>query len=284
VDLSLHSNGNRLLVFARKPAPVQVSYLGYASTTGVSAIDYRLTDPHIDPPGQTDGDYTEQLVRLPDTWWCYSPLADAPPVMPAPAASRGFVTFGCLNNFAKVTPAAIALWSRILLATPGSRLVLLAGVGEIQARAGRAFATLGIDPARLDFVNRQSFAGYLGTYHRIDIALDTMPFNGGTTTCDALWMGVPVITQAGCIGVSRVGRSLLNNLNLQELVAVDPDGYVDAAVSLAKDTVRLAALRASMRDRLRSSPLTDAARFARNVEASFRCMWNRWCQGDVASL
>jgi protein O-GlcNAc transferase len=277
VDLTAHTAGTRLLVFARKPAPVQVTYLSYCSTTGLETIDYRLSDPYLDPPETDLRNYTEKTVRLPETYWCYS----APELLvePAPNANPSVMTFGCLNNFAKVTDAAVAVWARVLRAVPASRLLLFAPAGIPRDRVNRVFQAKEVDPARVDFVGRQDYRSYLATFDRIHIALDPFPFTGGTTTCDALWMGVPVVTRAGQTAVSRGGASLLSNTGLPDLIARTDDRYVEIATSLARDRTRLTDLRTTLRPRLQSSPLMNAPRFTRNVEHAFRAMWRTWCDG-----
>jgi predicted O-linked N-acetylglucosamine transferase (SPINDLY family) len=279
VDLALHTAGNRLLTFARKPAPVQVTFAGYPGTTGLSAIDYRLTDPYLDPPGQEHDDavYAEESVRLPATFWCYEPLAGGPDVHPLPASGRGFTTFGCLNGFARTNAPVLALWARVLRAVDRSRLLLLAPEGAHRRAAREQLASQGVSPDRVHFVARQPRREYLETYHGIDVVLDTFPYNGHTTSLDALWMGVPVVTLAGRTAVGRAGLSQLTNLGLPELVAATPDEFVRIAVTLARDVPRLGALRAGLRDRMRDSPLMDAPAFARGVETAYRQMWQRWC-------
>ena len=222
VDLTMHMANNRLLVFARKPAPVQVTYLAYCGTTGLGTMDYRLTDPYLDPPGQDERFYCEQSVRLPETYWCYRPPIETPPVNALPALEAGHVSFGCLNNFCKVTPPALAAWSRLLQAVPGSRLLLHAHAGSHRDRVRGFLAEQGISAERLAFVDFLPTAEYFGVYQRIDVALDPFPYGGGTTTCDALWMGVPVVSLAGQTAVGRGGVSILSNLGLPELVACDP--------------------------------------------------------------
>ncbi len=279
VDLTMHMANNRLPLFARKPAPVQVTYLAYASTTGLDTIDYRLTDPFLDPPGADGRFYSERSVRLPETYWCYQPGIATPEVSPLPALSAsGRVTFGCLNNFCKVTLATLAAWSRLLRAVPDSALVLHAREGSHRARVRETLAREGVDPARVRFVGFLPLPEYFARYHEIDIGLDPFPYTGGTTTCDALWMGVPVVTLAGKTAFSRGGLSLLSNLGLPELAARDTEDYVEIAAGLARELPRLAALRASLRERMRRSPLTDAPRFARHVEDAYREMWRGWCQ------
>jgi protein O-GlcNAc transferase len=286
VDLSGHTGGNLLPVFARKPAPVQVSYLGFPAGTGLGTIDYRLTDRWADPLGATG--VTEQLVRLPETAWCFSPLSGSPPVGELPAAHCRHVTFGCFNNFAKVTEEMLRLWVRILQRVPESRLVLknlAVGNYAVAQRLHALFAQQGIGTDRLKLLSRtQSSLEHLQCYHGIDLALDTFPYHGTTTTCEALWMGVPVITLAGSRHVARVGVSLLSNVGLPELVADSVEDYVEKAVALANDRSRLAALRAGLRERMQRSPLMDAPRFARNMESAYRAMWRQWCGRPDANI
>ncbi|MGD0542162.1 MAG: tetratricopeptide repeat protein [Tepidisphaeraceae bacterium] len=273
VDLTMHMASNRLLVFARKPAPIQATYLAYAGTTGLDTIDYRITDPHLDPPGSSDQPYAERSIRLEETYWCYEPPLDSPDITPPPAASSGFVTFGCLNNFCKVTTATLQAWLRILAAVPNSRLLLHASPGSHRDRISRSLADCRIDPQRLGFVAKLSIAQYLRQYNNIDIGLDPFPYVGGTTTCDALWMGVPVVTLRGQTAISRGGASILTNIGLPELIAHSPEEYVHLATDLAMDLPRLSHLRSNLREKMRGSPLMDAPRFARNMEAVFRQMW-----------
>ncbi len=279
VDLAGHIAGDRLLVFARKPAPIQVTYLGYQNTTGMAAMDYRLTDAWSDPPGMTERFYTETLVRLPRTFFCYHPLDDTLDLMPLSARLRGVITFGSFNNFAKVTPQVIATWAQILLAVPESRLVLLANLGEtLSEYVYRSFESHGVDWNRIDLHSRRRLRAFRELIAEVDIALDPFPFNGHTTTCDSLWMGVPVIMQVGTTYASRFGSSALVNLGLEELVASTPEQYIQTAVTLAQDQPRLETLRAELRDRMQRSPLLDAQQFARNLEAAYRAMWTAWCQ------
>jgi protein O-GlcNAc transferase len=276
VDLTLHMAENRMLLFARRPAPVQVTWLGYPGTTGLDAMDYRLTDPYLDPPDETDAAYAEKSIRLPHTFWCIDPAAlkaaDMPDVNSLPALQAGHVTFGCLNNFCKVNQPLLKLWARVLDAVPGSRLVLLAPPGSRRQWVGQ---TLG---DRVDFVSRQSRERYLKYYHRIDLGLDTLPYNGHTTTLDSLWMGVPVVTLVGRTVVGRAGLSQLSNVGLAELAATTPEQFVELAAILAADLPRLAGIRRTLRDRMRASPLIDAARFARDIESAYRQMWLTWCK------
>lgn len=283
VDLAGHSAGNRVLLFARKPAPVQVNWLGYLCTTGLRAMDYRISDNWADPPGMTEDQYTERLLRLPDAFVCYAPAA-APPTGSLPALSAGYVTFASFNNLAKLTDEVIALWSRVLQAVPGARLLLKAG-GLSEAcgreRVVEAFASHGIPEARLELVAWDaSYEEHIARFSQADIALDTFPCNGGTTSFDSLWMGLPVISLAGDRFLSRMGVSMLNNLELQELIAADTDEYVQIAASLARDLGRLAALRAGLRARMAGSPLTNAVRFTRHLEEAYRTIWRTWCSGS----
>jgi predicted O-linked N-acetylglucosamine transferase (SPINDLY family) len=274
VDLSMHMANNRLLVFARKPAPVQVTYLAYCGTTGLRTMDFRLTDPFLDPPDGDERNYTERSIRLPETYWCYQPPDDSPPVSRLPAWQSGGVTFGCLNNFCKVTAPTLVAWSRLLQVLPQARLLLHAQAGCHRDRVRDYFANQGIEADRLSFVDRVPLIEYMRLYQEVDVALDPFPYGGGTTTCDALWMGVPVISRAGSTAVSRSGLSILSNVGLAELVAFDGEQYVQRALELAQDLPRLSVLRAGLRQRMQDSPLMDAPRFARNVEAAYRCMWD----------
>jgi predicted O-linked N-acetylglucosamine transferase (SPINDLY family) len=273
VDLSMHMANNRLLVFARKPAPVQVTYLAYCGTTGLRAMDYRLTDPYLDPPDREERYYSERSIHLPETYWCYQPVDNSPPVNPLPARQPGQVTFACLNNFCKVTSPTLAAWSRLLLALPQARLLLHAQTGSHRDRVRRYLASQGIATERLRFVGRLPLVEYLRLYQAVDMALDPYPYGGGTTTCDALWMGVPVLSLAGPSAVSRGGLSILSNMGLAEWVAYDWQQYEQRAIVWAQDLPRLRDLRASLRQRMQNSPLMDAPRFARHVEAAYRRMW-----------
>jgi predicted O-linked N-acetylglucosamine transferase (SPINDLY family) len=278
VDLTMHMADNRLLAFARKPAPVQVSWLAYPGTTGVRAIDYRLSDPHLDPVTATDAElpYAEETLRLPETFWCYDPLTEGLEVGPLPAARQGAVTFGCLNNFCKIDDATLRLWARVLAAVPTSRLVVLAPRGAARDRTMRVLGAAGIAAERVEPVEPRPRRAYLELYQRIDVCLDTHPYNGHTTSLDALWMGVPVVTRVGDTVVGRAGLSQLANLGLTDLATHDEGDFVTVATRLATDRPRLAALRSSLRPRFDASPLRDAARFARNLEAAYRRMWHRW--------
>jgi protein O-GlcNAc transferase len=269
-----------LLVFAQKPAPVQVSYLGYADTTGLESIDYRFTDVHADPPESSGQFYTEELVYLAPTFLNYRPPADCPEVSPLPARQAA-ITFGSLNHLPKINPKTIEIWSQILRQTPSSRLIIksLSGLEFLPTRQRilDLFAQRGIDSSRILLrPGNPRPHEHLKTYHEIDIALDTFPYNGTTTTCESLWMGVPVVTLAGRRHAGRVGVSLLTNAGLADLIARDPSHYIELATQLAGDRPRLGELRENLRDRLTRSALTDGPKFARSVEAVYRVMWRRW--------
>src|SRR5271170_337320 len=277
VDLALHTGHNRLLVFAYKPAPVQVTWLGYAGSTGLETMDYRFSDPYLDPPDTDLSVYSEQTLRLPETYWCYQPGGETPQVAPLPALAAGYVTLGCLNNFAKVSPATVDLWLRILREVSESRLIVHAKPGAHQNVVRERLKQNQIATERLEFLSEQSWEKYIDTYNRIDMALDPFPYNGGITTFDSLYMGVPVISLEGKTAVGRAGKSLLSNVGLPELIADTPEEYVQIAVKLAGDLPRLSELRKTLRGRMEASPLMDAKRFARNIEAAYREMWRRWC-------
>ena len=277
VDLTMHTAGNRLPTFARQPAPVQVTWLAYPGSTGLHGIGYRLTDAHMDPPGEDAAWSAEQPVRLPDCWCCYDPLGESPGINDLPALSTGFVTFGSLNNFAKVNDGVLALWARVLEAGKGSRLVMLCPEGRTRERVRAFFGARGIATERVEMVGVVSRWEYLRHYQRIDLGLDPFPYNGMTTTCDALWMGAPVLTWPGKMPASRAGLSILSCVGLGELAADSEDGYVRMAMEQAGNLPRLAGWRSTLRARMLASPLMDAPRFAGNVEAAYRSLWERWC-------
>lgn len=280
VDLAGHTAGNRLLAFARRPAPVQVSWLGYPADTGLSAISHRLVDSTTDPE---DGD--ARVVRLPRGFLCYGPPGDAPAVTPLPALAAGRVTFGSFNNLNKVNPAVIALWASVLHRVPGSRLLLKSRplADPHTARMVRdRFATHGIAADRLELRGwTESAQAHLAAYGAVDIALDTFPYGGTTTTCDALWMGVPVVTLRGDRHAARVGASLLARLGLDGLAADTAPAFAAAAAGLAGDLPALERLRAGLRARMAASPLCDAHGFARQMEDAYRALWAGWCAGPL---
>lgn len=280
VDLAGHSAHNRLGVFARKPAPVQVSWLGYPASTGLTTVDYRLSDPWLTPP-DTPEYFSETLWNLPRPAHCYSPPCEAPPVAPSPTLTKGRITFGSFNNLAKVGPTTVALWAGVLQALPTSRLLLKAHQATdagVQRRLTTAFAAHRVAPERIVFMGAASTVSiHLACYAQVDIALDTFPYNGATTTLEALWMGVPVISLIGERAASRYGLAFLSAVGLSELAVSDSARFVDLAVALARDRERLSELRDSLRGTLGSSLLCNAVDFARTVETAYRKMWQRWC-------
>ncbi len=273
VDLTMHMAGGRPGVFARKPAPLQICWLAYPGTTGIDAIDYRLSDSRLDPV-EHDAHYSERTIRLPDSFWCYDPLTAGPAVGPPPALERGFVTFGCLNNPCKLTDATLDLWAPVLRELPESRLVLMTPPGRRRELQARRFEARGVDPARLDFVGFRPRAEYLAGYLGVDIGLDTTPYNGHTTSLDALWMGVPVVSRVGRTAVGRGGLSQLHHVGLARLAAGSDAAFTAAAAGLARDLAQVADIRATLRRRLEASPLMDGARFARNLEHAYRSLWS----------
>lgn len=278
VDLSGHTAGNRLLTFARKPAPVQATYLGYAATTGLRAIDWRLTHADVDPAGY-EAYYSEQLYRLPGSLWCYRPSPElGEGAAEPPLIKQGYVTFGSMNNLAKVSPETITVWARILHALPDARLVMTSVPAGGAAAVSARFAEQGLAPERLKMHDKLSPADYRAMMREIDLALDPFPYNGTTTTCDTLWQGIPVVTLTGASGVSRSGYALLKAVGLEELACQDETDYVRLAVALASDAPRLRTLRAGMRARIESSPLRDEAGSAQAFEAAYRHMWRTWCE------
>jgi predicted O-linked N-acetylglucosamine transferase (SPINDLY family) len=274
VDLAGHTADNRLTLFARKPAPIQVTYCGYPDTTGMTVMDYRLTDANADPVGSGDLLATEKLARLPDCFLCYSPPADSP----SPQRAAWEITFGSFNNIAKISPVTVRLWSEILRKTPGSRLMIKnMSLSEAQIRNAllTRFAGHGVAPERLELLGPLTgSADHLTVYNQIDVALDTFPYHGTATTCESLWMGVPVVTLGGNIHASRVGPSLLHAAGLADWIAGTPEDYVSLAVARAVENSMES--RADLRRKLLASPLTDGPRFARAVEAAYRKMWQDW--------
>lgn len=278
IDLTMHMAGNRLLLFARKPAPVQLSWFAYPGTTGLSAIDYRVTDVHLDPPGQGDESYSEASLRLPDSFWCWEPLLEPLDCGPPPCVARGQVTFGCLNNFCKVNDDTLDLWARVLRAVPGSQLLLQAPHGSARRRVVKRLAQSDIASDRVRFVSHLPRSEYFALYRDIDICLDTLPYNGHTTSLDAFWMGVPVLTLVGTTLVGRAGLCQAVNLGLTELVTSSAEQFVARAAELAQSPEQLAELRGSLRSRLVESPLMNGARFAKAMEGAYRKAWRKWCQ------
>jgi predicted O-linked N-acetylglucosamine transferase (SPINDLY family) len=273
VDLMQHTADNRLLVFVRRPAPVQVSFAAYPGSTGVASIAHRISDPYLEAETYS----CAEEVHLIDSFWCYRDCAEEVQVNELPAKERGHVTFGNLGNFAKINEAVLKLWARVLDAVKGSRLVILSGRGSQQQRTLEVLRREGIDASRVEMIEPRSHVQYLELYHRLDIVLDTFPYNGHTTSLDALWMGTPVVSLAGDTQVSRGGLSILTNVGLPDLVTRSKEEYVETAVRLAGNLSRLDGLRATLRTRMESSALMGAARFARNIENAYRTMWRRWC-------
>ncbi len=282
VDLSGHTNGHRLTVFACKPAPVQVTYLGFPATTGVPRIDYRLTDRVADPEPGSQVHFVEKLHYLPDCFLCYQPSEAAPDVAESTSATKGYITFCSFNNSIKINEQTVAAWAQILRELPDSRL-LLKSFGFSSERGRQCVLSLfeaeQIDIRRIELLDwKEETNDHLSVYHEADIALDTFPYNGTTTTCEALWMGVPVVALAGDRHSARVGASLLNALDMNELLAQDAEGYVRIAVQLARAPEKLAAMRAGLRARMAASTLLDPVRFTRQLEAAYFDMWQAYCE------
>ncbi|HEY8749503.1 MAG TPA: tetratricopeptide repeat protein [Tepidisphaeraceae bacterium] len=278
VDLRGHASRNRMKLFARKPAPVQVNMVGYFNTTGLATMDWRITDEHQDPPGLTEQYHTEQLARIPHTCWCYTADADAPEVREPPMLAKGHVTFGSLNKIVKISDPCAKLWTDVLNAVPGSRLLL--SVGELTAAIRDHLGKKGLPLDRLTLVGKVKHRRhYLERFNEIDIALDTYPFNGITTTCDGLWMGVPLVSLAGTTTISRSGKSILHGLGMPELIAESPEQFVGISAKLAADPAGLRAMRQAMRQRMASSRLMDHAGFTARLEAVYRRMWRNHVLG-----
>ncbi len=280
LDLSGHTKHNRLPIFAWRPAPVQATWLGYFASTGIAEMDYLLADP-VSVPESCQGHFTEQVWYLPETRLCFSPPAASEElaVTPLPALANGYVTFGCFQKLDKINEAVIAVWGRVLQALPQSRLYLQNRALEspvIREQLQRQLAQSGIAPERVRLEKAVPRKEYLAAHAEIDIILDTFPFPGGTTTCEALWMGVPTMTLAGNTMLARQGASLLSCAGLADWVATDEEGYVATAVAHATDLAQLALLRAGLREQVLASPLFDGPRFARNFEAAMWGMWRRY--------
>jgi protein O-GlcNAc transferase len=284
VDTAGHTYGNRLLVFARKPAPVQVTYIGYQETTGLSTIDYRISDGYADPPGMTEAYFSEKIVRLPRAGYCYRAPDNGPEVSALPARTKGYVTFGSTNRVSKMTPETVESWSRVLRQVPGSKMIVRADglcLAALQRHVLQLFAAHGIGPERLELLGKVELREYLETFQRMDLVLDCYPFNGHTVSCHALWMGVPVVSRVGQTHTSRMGLSILSNLGLAQLAAADSDEFVTLATELANDLPRLEALRRTLRVRMETSPLMDQHGFGRDFANAYRQMWRQWCQSRV---
>ncbi len=279
-DLAGHTAGHRLLVFARKPAPIQSSWIGYVGTTGMEAMDYLVADRYI-VPEEAEDSYQERILLLPESRLCFTPMSEAPQVGSLPAESNGHVTFGSFNNPAKVTPDVLAKWAEILERAPKTRLVLkYRGYGDpaLTQRIEQFFADRKLDLTRIDLRDASSHAHMMGEYNQVDVALDPFPFSGGATSCDALWMGVPVVTCPMETLASRQTLGILSSIGMTETVARDENHYVDLAVALAEDLSRLADLRRGLRTRMACSPLCDADAFAATFMKSIREVWRNWCE------
>ncbi len=280
LDLSGHTARNRLRVFTFKPAPVQITWLGYPNTSGLSAMDYRLTDVLADPP-ETKAKYTEKLVYVPDCFLCYQPPAIDIPVAPLAVEKTGYITFGSFNNLAKITPDVIRVWANLLQAIPDAHIFIKNRSLADEATSERylsMFDEQGISRTRIELLGHTATTEeHLALYARVDIALDTFPYNGTTTTCEALWMGIPVVTLAGKVHAGLVGVSLLSAIGCQEWIADTAEDYIQVAENLASDQEMLAVHRAGLRKRILSSPLCEAKAFAGKMERAYRTMWKQWC-------
>lgn len=289
VDLTQHLAGNRLQTFALQPAPVQVSFAGYPESSGLETIHCRISDKWMEQDGVAQSDGTIVKVNGPeqvyfiDSFWCYDPCGLEVATNEPPAQEAGVITFGSLNNFCKVNEPLLKLWARVLGAVMNSRLIILSHEGTHRQRTLQFLEREGVEANRIEFATPRPRKEYLELYHRLDIVLDTFPYNGHTTSLDALWMGVPVVSLCGKRPVSRAGLSQLNNLGLPELVAFSDDQYVDIATRLANDIPRLKELRATLRQRMEKSVLMDGPHFARQIEACYRSMWRQWCESQTRS-
>lgn len=281
VDLTLQMFNGRPETFARKPAPVQINYLAYPATSGLAAMDYRVTCPQLDAPGTSaeNGNEPERLIYLPDTFWCYPADTEALPIEPPPSIHAGHITFGSLNSFYKVRDSNLVAWSKILERVPASRLSLLVRGGANSRSAEARLARFGIPAGRVNLLDHVTPGEHLARFNAIDVFLDTFPYGGHTTLHDAIWMGVSSVAMAGDTPVSRAGACILHHVGLDNSVAQNTDQYVDQAVALAQDVELRAELRRTLRSRMLASPLTDARRFTRHLEAGYREAWRRWCAG-----
>jgi predicted O-linked N-acetylglucosamine transferase (SPINDLY family) len=286
VDLAGHTLYSRLPAFAWKPAPVQVTWLGYFATTGLSEIDWKIGDAWLSPPDE-EHHFTEKIWRLPDSCFCFSPPQDAPAVAVLPSIANGYPTFGCFNNLAKVNDDVIEVWSRVLAGSPGARLLLKTkqlASEEVRVALLARFERFGIAADRLILEGPAPYAEYLASYARVDLALDPFPYPGGATTADGLWMGVPALTLRGDRFIGHQGESLLHAAGLADWIAPDREDYVRMAVAFAADQPRLAQLRAGLRQQVAASPLFDAPRYARHLEAAWRSMWQGWCAQNPSPI
>jgi predicted O-linked N-acetylglucosamine transferase (SPINDLY family) len=284
VDLAGYSGGNRLDVFCLKPAPVQVSWLGYPNTSGIPEIDYRITDAVADPPCMSDEIHTERLLRLPGTFLCFFPPPEAPKKLVCPYRNNGYITFGSFNNLAKITPRVLEVWANIMRNLPNSRFLMKRDAfsdAEVRRYFEEVFESHGIAKERL--LLRPSIANiykHINFYQEVDIALDSFPYNGTTTTCEALWMGVPVVTICGDRHAARVGASILTEVGLPELIANSHEEYVEVAVAIARDDDRREFLRRNLRKMINDSLLGNGAAFTKNLEETYRAVWRDWCAAN----
>jgi len=278
VDLAGHTAKNRLLVFAQKPAPIQVTWLGYPNTTGLQAIDYRFTDIIADPIGESDKLHSEKLIRLDNGFQCYKGNKNISINTQLPSQRQGHITFGSFNNLTKVTPEVIKVWSIILKALPTSHLLLKAKqLAYSKDRYLDLFRQEGVAEGRIQLHGHlASLSDHLTLYNSTDICLDPFPFNGATTTCEALWMGVPVVTLAGDRHAGRVGASLLTNIGLTRFISQDIGSYIETAIKMAGDTDYLQSVRQGLRERMQRSPLCDGRSFANEVESAYQKMWAQY--------
>lgn len=282
VDLSSHTAGNRLPVFARKPAPLQVSWMGMPGTTGLTAMDYYFSDQSFLPPGQFDQRFTEKIVFLPGSA-PFLPSELAPPVNPLPALTNGYLTFGSFNRLIKLSPVTVGLWASLLQALPDARMMLGGFTHDEEiSLLSQWFDGHGIGRYRLSFQGRRPMADYLALHHHVDLCLDTFPYNGGTTTCHALWMGIPTLTMTGDFIPSRTGAAVLSHVGMDPFIAANPEEFVAKGVSCARNLESLAAIRHGLRECMRHSTLCRPERIAAGVEQAFRTMWRRWCAGQPA--
>jgi len=284
IDLSGHTGHNRLLTFARKPAPVQMTWLGYQATTGLEAMDYRITEETLDPSGTSEQFHSENLIRLPSSG-TFSPSPESPPVNDLPALSGQPFTFGCLNNPTKITDEAVRLWAAILVQSPDARLLLGNATPPLVERLSSQFLQNGIDPSRLVFHPKLRLAEYLGLHNQVDLALDTFPYNGGTTTFHSLWMGVPLIALDGDTALSKVGAAIMRGMSLPEFCAENKDQYVERAVYFHRHPEELNAVRQVLRGRLDAITTQMAVDVTASLEAAMQSCWQEHCAraGDAAS-
>jgi len=284
IDLAVHSGRNRLPLFARKPAPILMTYLGYAFTTGVGVVDYRITDAILDPPGLTESFHTERLLRLPNIFWCFRPPTNSPPITPLPALGNGHITFGSANRLVKITPSVLACWSRVMQQIPSAKLRLIAPelrTDSVRAEIITLLNNSHIDASRVSLVGSLPLENFLAAVGEFDIALDTFPFTGGSTSCHTLWMGVPVVTRTGQTSLTRVSATILSSIGQNDLIASTQDEFVSIATALASDIPALAARRDQMRSRMQDSPLMREAAFVKTLEAAFRLAWQEACAQSI---